>query len=63
MLQPGLVLVVCVLDVLDEPVLGPVDLVAADRHLQVLQHHPEPELDEMDELDELGELGGLDELV
>ena len=59
MLQPGLVIV---LDVLGEPVLGPLDLIAADRHLQVLQHHPEPEFDELGELDELGgvdELGGL----
>jgi len=40
-LQPCLVLVVSVLDVLRQPVLGPVDLLAANRDLQVLQHHPE----------------------
>merc|ERR1719300_1258415 len=40
-LQPRLVLVVSVLDMLGQPVLSPVDLLTANRHLQVLEHHPE----------------------
>ena len=41
MLQPCLVLVVRVLDVLRQPVLGPVDLFTTNRHLLVLKNDPE----------------------
>jgi len=39
--QPLLVSMVGVLDVLCQPVLGPVDLLTVNRHLQILQDDPE----------------------
>ena len=40
--EPAPVLVISVLDVLGEPVLGPVDLLTAHRHLLILEHNVEP---------------------
>ena len=40
--HPGLVLVVRVLDVLRQPVLGPVDLLAVDRGGEAVQDNSEP---------------------